>query len=347
MKIVVRTSLIILLIFGMRVNVFSCNPPSAPANTTISANLSICQGLSTKLSVKGIGKIGWYSEPTGGTYLGNDSNYITGELTKTTTFYVQDSTCEASANRTAITVTIKLHAIADFSVQDICEGDSATFINLSRGAQTYKWKFGDAQASTEKSPKHFYTSIGCFPNVTLVAIDSNGCSDSISKPITINSYPISDFTFTVNQTKVNFKAKQAGNTIYKWFFGNIDSTLIPNPIYNFPKLDTYLVCLNVTNAAGCFSKTCKDISITAGISSTFKQNSFKIYPIPNSGNFTIRKETKEILTIEIINQMGQIVYKAELNDYLNPMNLNLPSGIYLIRVTNGENSQNQRMVVSK
>lgn len=351
MKIMLHSSFIFLLILCSSANVYPCIIPAAPANTTNSSKLSICEGLGTKLSVKGIGKIGWYDAPTGGKYLGSDTIYLTPILTKTTTFFVQDSTCEASATRTAISVTIKPHAIANFSVQDICERDSAIFVNLSKGAQTYKWKFGDMETSTEKSPKHFYDLDGVlhWPNhVTLTAVDSNGCSDSISKPLTINANPKSDFTYTSIETKVNFKAKQAGNTVYKWVFANRDSTLIANPTFAFPKLGTYTVCLNVTNAAGCFSKTCKEVSLTAGISDELKQYGFKIYPSPNSGSFTIEEtETNAISTLEIFNQIGQIVHKSELIEYLNPMNLNLANGIYLIRVTSEETRISQRMVVSK
>lgn len=77
-----------------------CNPPAAPsANGT-----SICAGLSTALSATCTGTPGWYSAATGGTYLGS-TNFTTPVLTSTTTYYVQDSTCGASA-RTAVTVTV-------------------------------------------------------------------------------------------------------------------------------------------------------------------------------------------------------------------------------------------------
>lgn len=349
MKIFIQAFFIILLNFGLIINVYSCTKPSSPVNTTNSDYLIICQGQDTKLSAKGIGTLGWYSEAKGGIYLGNDTILITPNLSKTTTFYVQDSTCEASATRTAITVTVNIHAKADFIVNPICEGDSATFINLSKNAETYIWKFGDGETSTEKSPKHFYKKIfkSHPPNCTLVAIVSSGCSDSISKPVTINAYPKSDFSFTSNETVVNFKVLQSGNTSYKWVFGKIDSTLIVNPVFDFQKLGIYTVCLNVTNAAGCFSKTCKEISLTIGVHNVVKPIGFNIYPNPSRGNFSIEKETTEILRIEIFNQMGQIVHKTEMKEHLNPINVNLIDGIYFIRVTNGEKCFTQKIVVTK
>jgi len=335
------------LIFGLRANVYPCKPPPSPGNATNVANLSICAGQNTTLSATGVGSIGWYSEPDGGTYLGNDINFTTPILSKTTTFYVQDSTCDASIIRTAITVIVNPKAIADFSVNDICENDSATFINKSQNAQTYKWKFNDGHISNLKSPKHFYNPWTEDPKATLVALDSNGCSDSILKAVNINSLPNSDFTFTANQNEVSFKPKHTENTYYKWFFGNGDSSLDVNSTYKYIKSGPYTVCLKVINAAGCFSETCKEVSVVAGVY-PIKPNGLHLYPNPNSGSFTIeRSETFGIMTVEVVNQIGLIVYREELKGNLIPMNLNLPNGIYLIRVTDGENIMNQKIIVGK
>jgi len=239
---------------------------------------------------------------------------------------------------------------ADFSVNDICETDSITFLNNSQDADTYLWKFGDGQFSNNNSPKYFYRIGGVSQtfNITLVASASNNCSDSITKAITVNANPSSDFSFTKNQNKVDFKAIQAGNTSYKWFFGNGDSSSNKDITYTYPNSGIFTACLKVMNAANCFSTTCKEISVTVSLSDVINQKKFKIYPNPSFGNFTIEKaETKEILTIEIFNQIGQIVSKTELNEYKETVELNLTNGVYLIRVTNGENSLNQRLIVTK
>ncbi|MFZ4725321.1 MAG: T9SS type A sorting domain-containing protein [Paludibacter sp.] len=81
--------------------------PSAPTNTTPTANQTINSGHSTILSASGTGTLGWYSAATGGVYLGGGANYTTPVLTANTTYYVQDSTtCGASATRTPIAVQV-------------------------------------------------------------------------------------------------------------------------------------------------------------------------------------------------------------------------------------------------
>ncbi len=84
----------------------TCVPPPAPTNTTPIANTTVCAGTSAVLNASGTGTLGWYDQATGGTYLGGGSNYITPGLLADVIYYVQDSTCDASTSRTAISVSM-------------------------------------------------------------------------------------------------------------------------------------------------------------------------------------------------------------------------------------------------
>jgi Ig-like domain CHU_C associated/Regulator of chromosome condensation (RCC1) repeat len=92
----------------MNRNTFNCieigciPPPSPIAADTI----TLCAGESATLSAMGLGAIGWYSASSGGAFLGADSTFVTGPLSTSTTYYVQDSTCAASTVRTVIVVTV-------------------------------------------------------------------------------------------------------------------------------------------------------------------------------------------------------------------------------------------------
>lgn len=50
---------------------------------------------------------------------------------------------------------------------------------------TYNWSFGDSASSVEVNPTYLYTNSGEY-NVTLIALSSDGCRDSITKKIIIN-----------------------------------------------------------------------------------------------------------------------------------------------------------------
>jgi hypothetical protein len=239
----------------------------------------------------------------------------------------------------------------DFTVSDVCENDSVHFKNISAEMTTlsFRWKFGDGQNSTLVSPSYFYQIGGVSKtyNVTLVGKNSDGCADSISKAVSINANPNSDFTFTTNQNGVDFKSIQSGNTSYKWFFGNGDSALTEYITFKYPKSGKYTVCLNVTNAAGCFSQTCKEISVSVGISQIHQSNYFKVYPNPNNGMFTIEIENPaKDAEIEVFNSLGQIVKKVDRVEKVNLFDLDVSSGIYLLKMKNGGVVWNQRVLVS-
>ena len=72
--------------------------------------------------------------------------------------------------------------IADFSFTN--DGSTFAFINLSEGATSYKWDFGDLYFySTEKDPVNTYDIVGGELVVTLTAYNEAGQEAYISKPI--------------------------------------------------------------------------------------------------------------------------------------------------------------------
>lgn len=72
--------------------------------------------------------------------------------------------------------------IADFSFTS--DGSTFTFTNLSEGATTYKWDFGDLYFySSEKDPVNTYDIVGGELIVTLTAYNEAGQESYISKPI--------------------------------------------------------------------------------------------------------------------------------------------------------------------
>jgi hypothetical protein len=250
-------------------------------------------------------------------------------------------------------IDVKQQALANFETTDICEDSVARFTNTSIDGISYNWKFGDGMNSNLESPNHNYLIRGITQtfNVTLVANVPNGCSDSITKAITVNANSNSDFIFNIVGNLVSFKAIDTNEIQYNWSFGNgtTISTTEPNTSHTYSKFlpSKYTVCLKVINISNCLSETCKDINLTANLSKLTKTNEIIIYPNPNNGifNIDIAQPNQEIL-IEIYNQIGQRIYRQEIIRSHN-FNLNLADGFYLIRATKGESYQIQRMTIQK
>ena len=278
-----------------------------------------------------------------GSSIENPSHKFASAGTSTTTLIItSDNGCTDTLKKT---IEIKPQANANFTTTDGCETDSASFKNLSQDATSYLWKFGDGQKSTKANPKHKYQLASTTTyNVTLVAQVTNGCADSVSKAVTINQNPSSDFSYTYNGNKVDLKIAKGGNS-YQWKFGTTDSLKTTTTTYThtIKSSDQHTVCLIATDVSGCSSKTCKNI--TVGILN-LSEKSFKIFPNPNNGTFTIEIENPEKdVSIEVYNVMGELVEKIGRVGKVNLLDLEVISGIYLVKVKNGDSVRNQKVIV--
>jgi len=86
-------------------NVVSVATP-APTNTTNPAFLSICNNVSTSLTVSGTGTINWFTTATGGNSIGTGLTFNTPLLSSNTTYYVQQTINGCISVRTPISVSV-------------------------------------------------------------------------------------------------------------------------------------------------------------------------------------------------------------------------------------------------
>jgi len=160
----------------------------------------------------------------------------------------------------------KTIVVEDFPAVDFTVDDSSScaapfnvqFTDLTPGAVSWQWDFGDGNTSTQKNPAHQYTSIGNF-SVRLIASTSAGCQDSITKTELIK----------VQETAVTINAPQGGcipftympaatiqtlDTVvsYLWKFGDgTTSTLQNPPPHLYASTGKYDISLTITTTSGC------------------------------------------------------------------------------------------------
>ena len=152
--------------------------------------------------------------------------------------------------------------VADFISPNpvICPGTPVCFLNQSTGnGLTYHWNFGSPPASTQTNPCHTYAAGGNY-SVQLVAVDNQGCRDTMIKPnfvhvVNVQANFTEDTTGTICPplpvTFTNLSTGVDSITTYHWDFGDGSTSTTPNPyhIYNNPGL--YTVTLIVNSGYGC------------------------------------------------------------------------------------------------
>ncbi|WP_258103562.1 PKD domain-containing protein [Marinoscillum sp. MHG1-6] len=165
-----------------------------------------------------------------------------------------DKGCITSASKW---VNVFEQPVAAFEVGNGCSDVDANFINESQYSDNFTWYFGDGNISHIENPTHHYDAFGTY-DVALVSTNSDGCSDSTVKTLSI--YPVPTAGFTVESvcqgslTSFNNTSQISSGTIsYQWDFGDGQGAIQSNPQHTYSSKGTYLVKLKVKSEHGCSS----------------------------------------------------------------------------------------------
>lgn len=187
--------------------------------------------------------------------------FINTSTTVSDTFNVQLITtsgfgCIDTANTSII---VYPDVISNFTANTpICSPSAATFNNLSLGATTYDWDFGDGNTSNLFSPTNAYINPGPASinfTITLTATSSLGCVSIFTQPYTVYPTPVATFTATpltqtYPATTVTFTntTVNAASYTHIWDFGDGNSSAAITPgAYVYGAWGIYTVTLIVTN----------------------------------------------------------------------------------------------------
>ena len=156
-----------------------------------------------------------------------------------------------------------------------CGNLTVNFTNQSsNGAVAYEWEFGNGATSTAENPSADYDNFDptgqvAYYNVTLTAIDAEGCEDMSQSVVTI--YPKVDPTITAEPLsgcqplEVYFET-QSGAAAYFWDYGDgTGENGSFTATHMFSNLgtaqETYQTVLQTTSAYGCVATDTVDIVV--------------------------------------------------------------------------------------
>jgi PKD repeat protein len=167
---------------------------------------------------------------------------------------------------------IQLHVypkpIASFSnVLPSCSGKTSKFTNLTNlkgySAPSYLWNFADpasgiSNTSNLVNPNHIFTTAG-INTVKLVIVNNKGCSDSVTKSITVQPSPKAQFSTSLTCEKQKVFFTDLSTIVlpgviqsYSTNFGDASGVVsIKNPSHTYNIIGPYSVKYIVTANNGC------------------------------------------------------------------------------------------------
>jgi gliding motility-associated-like protein len=155
--------------------------------------------------------------------------------------------------------------LADFDapISSGCSPFALTFqdqsIPGSGNIRAWIWNFGDGSSSNLRNPSKVYNNAGNY-NVTLLVVDQNGCSNSITKPnyVVVQAKPTANFSAPVRSAcapplTVNYynNSTPTSGLAYQWSFGDGATSALQAPSHTYNTLGSFDVKLKITTSLGC------------------------------------------------------------------------------------------------
>ncbi|MBI1289172.1 MAG: HYR domain-containing protein [Flavobacteriales bacterium] len=233
-----------------------------------SNDTTICPGTVASLSVEASGGGGTYlitwdnGQGFGNTY----EPYVT-NTSNIPVVAVDQNGCEAVPNSVIVTTFSPVTANFESTVEDNCVSPATVdFTNTSINGSSFSWTFGNADSSTQFMPSSVYAAPGVY-SVQLVATSDDGCTDTVSLPLTIHELPVADFEIPYPDgcfpIVVGLYNHSTNASTYSWNFGDGDTSDEANPYHFFENAGAYTVTLVATNQFGCSDTLTVDTAVFA------------------------------------------------------------------------------------
>ncbi|MBC8173382.1 MAG: PKD domain-containing protein [Chitinophagales bacterium] len=231
---------------------------------------------------------------------------------------------------------------ANFVTADVCLHDPAEFDNTTTFPfdviiDHYFWDLGDGTTSSNEDVVYDYPVAGDY-NVTLIVVSTNGCSDTITYPITIGElpYPYAGIDDTISYFEL-YTLNGSGNGTYFWMPESLvsDPTIANPTIYPF---GTYIYTLEVTSPDGCVDYD-EVIIYVQYISILDLPNAFS----PNGDGlndifYLVNYEKIDLLEFSIYNRWGDQIFstndiKVGWDGFIHGEEAEIGSYVYVVRAT--------------
>ncbi len=266
--------------------------------------------------------------------------------------------------------------IAVYPNDTVCNNDTITFYaDTTRDGgmnPSYQWRKNNVNIPGETNASYVTTTLSDNDTICCIMTSSNSCAHApgVSNCIVMD---VSSFLPTAKIVATPSNIVAYGDTIV---FSAILTNAGTNPTYQWKKNGQYIpgathdtlrfyngtygdrISVKIGSSLFCaqpdtvLSDTLTVI-YTGNVGDVNTGHKFALYPNPNKGQFTFsgKAENSGKLNVEILNTIGQVVYRKEIaakNGLIHEeLDLgNKPNGVYLLRVT-GTSTASLRFVIDK
>jgi PKD repeat protein len=166
--------------------------------------------------------------------------------------------------------------MANFDFGSACDSLYVPFTDLTQNngggnIVQWHWDFGDQMTginniSSFQNPSHVFSASGLF-TVVLVATTANGCSDTVTRQVTVKGKPPVGFTTQNNcqNNDVLFLPAAIMNipsiASWNWTFGDGATSTLQSPSHPYNNTGDYIVTLTVADISGCVNMVARTVSI--------------------------------------------------------------------------------------
>ena len=301
---------------------------------TITGNAAVCQGQnSVTYTVPTITNATSYvwTLPIGATGTSTTNsitvNYETSASSGNITVKGNNSCGDGTTSTLAITVVPAPPANAGNDTI-ICPGSTITLI--ASGGNSYTWNNNVSQGV------HF-TPIST--NTYTVTVSNGFCTAIDSIIVTISTPPTAPVIYQVGND-----LHSTATTGNQWYNENGIISGASSQIYTPTTTSHYFVILSDT--LGCISDTSNILYVVlTGLADFSNNNSIHIFPNPFSNELIIEIDGNKVnLNFEILNTIGQVVFKGNLINKTTVQTSTFAPGVYLIKLENGKTFEFKKII---
>jgi len=224
----------------------------------------------------------------------------------------------------------------------VCQGQNSVTYNVPAiaNATSYVWTLPSGATGTSTSNAitvHFGTS-ATTGDITVKGANSCGDGTASTLPITVNIKPTTPI-ITLNGLVLQSDAL-VGN---QWFNQNGLINGATNQNHTVTVDGDYYV---IVSLSGCSSDPSNTINVTVtGIEVFELGRVFKVYPNPVLNELIIEIEgNNETVNFDILNAIGQVVFKGNLVDKTTVQTSDFSHGVYLIKLENGKTFEFKKII---